>query len=43
MDYACEGVYSEWNNHVGNESLLVVGVRRHLGKNPSGYSVQFSL
>jgi hypothetical protein len=32
-----------WNRHVGNESLLVVGVRRHPGKNPSSYSVQFSL
>jgi hypothetical protein len=31
------------NRHVGNESLLVVGVRRHPGKNPFGYSVQFSL
>jgi hypothetical protein len=32
-----------WNRHVGNEILLVVGIRRHPGKNPSGYSVQFSL
>jgi hypothetical protein len=29
--------------HVGNDFLLVVGVRRHPGKNPSGYSMQFSL
>jgi hypothetical protein len=27
------------NKHVGNESLLVVVVRRHPGKNPSSYSV----
>jgi hypothetical protein len=32
-----------WNRHVGNESLLVVGIRRHPGKNPSDFSVQFSL
>jgi hypothetical protein len=27
------------NRHVGNESLLVVGVRRHPRKNPSSYSM----
>jgi hypothetical protein len=32
-----------WNKHVGNESLVVVGVRWHLGKNPSRFSVLFSL
>jgi hypothetical protein len=31
------------NKHVGNESMLVVGIRRHPGKNPYGYPVQFFL
>jgi hypothetical protein len=31
------------NRHVGNEILLVVGVRRHPGKNPFGYPIQFFL
>jgi hypothetical protein len=26
-----------WNRYVGNESLVVVGVRWRLGKNPSGF------
>jgi hypothetical protein len=31
------------NMHVGNESLGVVGVRWHPGKNPSSHSMLFSL
>jgi hypothetical protein len=36
MDCACEGVYSGWNMHVGNESPVSSGRKKAPGENPSG-------